>query len=97
MFELQPFHSGLPLEDVHVLAELADGVPGQVQFEGQFANLVVDEAGGGFDLGDIRICGPDLHQQQVGLAVVLVSRVQISFQLIQETCETKKYILKELK
>lgn len=48
------------LKDVHVLAELRDRVPGQVEPESQLAHLVRDEARDRLHLHDVRVCGSDL-------------------------------------
>lgn len=81
---LHTIHSHFLLEYVHVLPELRDGVPGQVKLEGELADLVGDESGHRLDLVDVGVGGADLHQQAVGLAIVLVGRVQIALQLVQE-------------
>ena len=48
------------LEDVHVSPELGDCVSGQVELEGEAADLVVDEPGHGLHLHDVRVGGSDL-------------------------------------
>ena len=77
-------HADLLLKDVHVFPELRDGVAGQVEAEGQFADLVRDEAGDGLDLHDIGVGGAHLHEEAVSLAVVLVGGVQVPLQLVEQ-------------
>ena len=48
------------LEDVHVTAELRDGVARKVELEGQARDLVVDEAGDRLHLHDVCVGGSDL-------------------------------------
>ena len=55
-------HADLLLKDVHVFSELRDGVAGQVEAEGQFADLVRDEAGDGLHLHDVGVGGAHLHE-----------------------------------
>ena len=56
-------HADLLLKDVHVFPELRDGVAGQVEAEGQLADLVRDEAGDGLHLHDVGVGGAHLHEE----------------------------------
>jgi hypothetical protein len=98
---------------VNPVPELRNGVSGQVQPEGQLANLVRDEAGHSLHLHNVGVSGtnlsseeylfsfvvctnftvqnalptmkfPCLHEQTVGLPVVLVCRVQVPLELVEQ-------------
>ena len=84
VFKGQLLKANFMLKNVHVPSKLGNGVPWQIQLEGQFAHLEVDEASHRLDLHNVGVRGPDLHQEVVSLAVMLVSRVQITLQLVQK-------------
>ena len=67
-----------------MFSELGDGVAGQVEAKGELADLVRDEAGDGLDLHDVGVGGAHLHEEAVGLAVVLVGGVQVPLQLVEQ-------------